>query len=93
MFSKQAELMCVRVGHICVSLALGVCLGARQHPPSPTLSPAYPACSVHWLIIQPCADHIERGHDSDHSYATDHAPGQGHQPAVLREPLWEHTGC
>lgn len=50
--------------------------GACQHP-APALSPAYPACPVHWLIIQPRADHAEGGHDSNHSYAADHAPRPG----------------
>ena len=90
--------VCACRSHVRMSLALGVCVCvcwgvARQHPALPTLSPAYPACPVHWLIIQPRADHVEGGHDSNHSYAADHAPGQGHQPAVLWEPLWGHTGC
>lgn len=52
------------------------------------LSPAHPASSVHWLIVQPRADDVQGCHDCNHGYTADHATSQGHQPAVLQKPLW-----
>lgn len=78
------------MSHVCVSLAVCMCVGGCSPAPHmlPTPSPAHPASSVHGLIVQPRADHVEGGHDCNHGDAADHASGQGHQPAVLREPLW-----
>ena len=55
-FSKQAELMCVRVGHVCVSLALGVCLGVcvEGGSPAPTLPHSVPCLPC---LLRPLADY------------------------------------
>ncbi|KAB1269310.1 hypothetical protein Cadr_000013280 [Camelus dromedarius] len=72
-----------------LSLASGSQVHFTSPMPSPTLSPAHPARSIHGLIVQACADHIEGGHDCDHSYAADHASSQGHQPALpSTNPPW-----
>lgn len=46
---------------------------------------------IHRLVVQSGADNIKRRHGQHHHHAADHAGGQRHQPAVLREHLKEPT--